>query len=84
MPPTMREIGKVMCIRSTNGVADHLRALERKGYIRRGMDLKSRDIHVLNLDPNQATLCICADSIALRARVQELEQKLARIQAAAE
>ncbi len=34
-PPTLREIGKHMGIRSTNGVNDHLRALERKGAIRR-------------------------------------------------
>ncbi|NOZ85007.1 MAG: repressor LexA [Deltaproteobacteria bacterium] len=34
-PPTMREIGEYMSIRSTNGVSDHLKVLERKGYIRR-------------------------------------------------
>lgn len=34
-PPTFREIGKHMGIRSSNGVNDHLRALERKGYLRR-------------------------------------------------
>ena len=32
-PPTIREIGEEMDIRSTNGVNDHLKALERKGYI---------------------------------------------------
>ncbi|MEI8254059.1 MAG: transcriptional repressor LexA [Deltaproteobacteria bacterium] len=40
-PPTLREIGSKMGIRSTNGVSDHLRALERKGYLRRE-DMKSR------------------------------------------
>ena len=35
-PPTIREIGEVMKIRSTNGVNDHLKALERKGYLLRG------------------------------------------------
>ena len=40
-PPTLREIGAQMGIRSTNGVSDHLRALERKGYISRE-DMKSR------------------------------------------
>src|SRR4029078_11922494 len=34
-PPTLREIGARMGIRSTNGVNDHLRALERKGYLKR-------------------------------------------------
>lgn len=33
-PPTFREIGKHFGIRSTNGVADHLKALERKGYLK--------------------------------------------------
>lgn len=40
-PPTLREIGAYMGIRSTNGVNDHLRALERKGYLTRE-DMKSR------------------------------------------
>jgi repressor LexA len=40
-PPTLREIGRHFGIRSTNGVSDHLRALERKGHLRRG-GMKSR------------------------------------------
>ena len=40
-PPTIREIGMKMGIRSTNGVNDHLKALERKGFLVRD-DLKSR------------------------------------------
>lgn len=42
-PPTLREIGAHMKIRSTNGVNDHIRALERKGYLHRS-DMKSRGI----------------------------------------
>jgi repressor LexA len=34
-PPTIREIGEALEIRSTNGVNDHLKALERKGYLTR-------------------------------------------------
>jgi repressor LexA len=34
-PPTIREIGEALDIRSTNGVNDHLKALERKGYVSR-------------------------------------------------
>lgn len=45
--PTLREIGRWMSIRSTNGVNDHLRALERKGYIRRTSQL-SRSIVLLD------------------------------------
>lgn len=40
-PPTLREIGEHMGIKSTNGVNDHLKALERKGYLVRE-ELKSR------------------------------------------
>ena len=40
-PPTLREIGEHFKIRSTNGVNDHLKALERKGYLLRE-ELKSR------------------------------------------
>jgi repressor LexA len=46
-PPTLREIGEHMGIRSTNGVNDHLRALERKGYLRRE-DMKSRALQVVD------------------------------------
>jgi repressor LexA len=35
-PPTIREIGEQMDIRSTNGVNDHLKALKKKGYLLRG------------------------------------------------
>jgi repressor LexA len=40
-PPTIREIGNKLSIKSTNGVNDHLKALERKGYLRRA-GMKSR------------------------------------------
>jgi len=33
--PSIHEIGRQFKIASTNGVSDHLKALERKGYIRR-------------------------------------------------
>src|SRR5689334_3316679 len=48
-PPTLREIGAHMGIRSTNGVNDHLRALERKGYLTRE-DMKSRALRPRDLD----------------------------------
>ena len=35
VPPTLREIGEAMGIRSTNGVSDHLKALLKKGYLER-------------------------------------------------
>ena len=42
-PPTIREIGEALDIRSTNGVNDHLKALERKGYVERD-PVKSRAV----------------------------------------
>src|ERR1044072_73727 len=47
-PPTLREIGAHMGIRSTNGVNDHLRALERKGDLTRE-DMKSRALRPKDL-----------------------------------
>ncbi len=40
-PPTIREIGQQLGIRSTNGVTDHLKALQRKGVLAR-TESKSR------------------------------------------
>jgi repressor LexA len=46
--PSFREIGKAMGIKSTNGVSDHLKALEKKGYLKRDGS-KSRSIRVTSL-----------------------------------
>lgn len=48
-PPTIREIAKHMGIRSTNGVTDHLKALERKGLITRDQ-ARSRAIQPVHLE----------------------------------
>lgn len=40
-PPTIREIGAEVGLRSTNGVAEHLRSLIEKGYLEKE-DMKSR------------------------------------------
>ena len=45
-PPTIREIGDHLGIKSTNGVNDHLKAIERKGYLERE-DAKSRALKPL-------------------------------------
>ncbi len=47
-PPTIREIGEEMGIKSTNGVNDHLKALERKGYLKRE-GLKSRALRPVHM-----------------------------------
>jgi len=53
-PPTIREIGEAFGIRSTNGVNDHLKALERKGYLLRG-ELKSRALSVIDGGAGEAS-----------------------------
>jgi len=56
-PPTLREIGERMGIRSTNGVNDHLKALEKKGYLARE-DLKSRALRPLKMPSGHAARAI--------------------------
>lgn len=53
-PPTVREIGRHFGIRSTNGVADHLKAMERKGYLARG-SLKSRALRPITVEEPDPT-----------------------------
>lgn len=67
-PPTIREIGVALSIRSTNGVNDHLKALARKGYIERDTS-KSRAIlltglaeDALGLDENPAPGVVTRDA----------------------
>lgn len=75
-PPTVREIGLGLGIRSTNGVSDHLKALERKGYLeKRGM--KSR-----GLVPTAAAMEALGwegaePEAAVPSRIQEQESTLA-------
>jgi len=49
-PPTLREIGEHFGIKSTNGVSDHLKALEKKGALTRE-DLKSRAMRPVGTTP---------------------------------
>lgn len=46
-PPTLRELGKSLGIRSTRGVSEHIHALERKGFVTRA-DMKSRGLAILS------------------------------------
>lgn len=61
-PPTLREIGAHMGIRSTNGVNDHLRALERKGYLTRE-DMKSRALRPCGIEEEGASSTPEVDAI---------------------
>ena len=50
-PPSIREIGDAFDIKSTNGVNDHLTALERKGYLKRGPRQSSRTLTLVAQEP---------------------------------
>jgi repressor LexA len=52
-PPTVREVCKATGLRSPRSVTQHLEALERKGYIRRGRE-KSRAIRFLHSEAGPA------------------------------
>lgn len=84
-PPTLRELMRRFGIRSTNGVNDHLRALERKGFIVRVGSI-SRGIRIS--DPGQfqdppptvATPSPEERTALLRERVDALRERTARIE----
>ncbi|HET9594994.1 MAG TPA: transcriptional repressor LexA [Anaeromyxobacteraceae bacterium] len=65
-PPTIREIGEALDIASTNGVNDHLKALEKKGFLQRD-PVKSRALiptsaarDVLGLDERGKVVSLAA------------------------
>jgi repressor LexA len=65
-PPTIREIGEALDIASTNGVNDHLKALEKKGFLQRD-PVKSRAViptsaarDVLGLDERGKVVSLAA------------------------
>jgi repressor LexA len=64
-PPTLREIGEHMGIRSTNGVNDHLRALERKGYLTRE-DMKSRALRVVGDEEGEGPVDVESEPVEVR------------------
>ena len=82
-PPTIREIADAHGITSTNGVSDHLKALERKGYISRATGLsrsltalrnaEGEDLAELRGEDKDAIIA------ALLARIAELEEQLAQV-----
>ncbi len=47
IPPTLREVGESLGMKSTNGVADQVKALLKKGYLERAADARaSRSVRV--------------------------------------
>lgn len=74
-PPTRRELGEATGISSTNAIQDHLKVLERKGYLVRAEgEGKVRTLRVLR-DLDGRLYATKDEQIEqLRARVAELEQ----------
>ena len=60
-PPTMREIGEFFGIRSTNAVHEHLRALERKGWVERA-EGASRGVRVVRQPSDEAAPVVVVES----------------------
>lgn len=74
-PLSIRELGERMGIKSTNGVNDHLKALERKGYIVRlgaGVARRARVTHYPDgrLFPTMRELL--EENAALSAQLEDL------------
>lgn len=67
--PTIRELCRLMDVRSTNGVVDRLNRLEAKGKIRRNKD-PYRNIEVVGLP---------SITVRYRALLQGLRQELTRL-----
>lgn len=75
-PPTIAEMGSEFGIASTNGVNDHLVALEKKGYIERSS--KARGIHVtaksaVGLYQNDAAMLPLVGQVAAGAPILAVE-----------
>lgn len=71
--PTIREIGDALGIKSTNGVNDNLKALERKGYIEREAGL-SRSLRVVGAVSEQDRLIA-----QQRATIEDLQAQIASL-----
>jgi SOS-response transcriptional repressor LexA len=64
IPPTVRELGVLLGINSTNGVKDHLKALEKRGVLTHQPG-KARSLKVLVTLPGHQRQCVCAEALAL-------------------
>lgn len=67
-PPTLREIGQALGIRSTNAVNDHLKTLERKGAIVRSRS-RARGIALADRAKKGPTLNVGSVQVPLLGRI---------------
>lgn len=73
-PPSIREIGEFFGIRSTNGVSDHLRALEKKGFLTRSGHL-SRCLQIVRAESDGQSARPAAGAPRSRAAAAALASK---------
>lgn len=71
-PPTLKEIGRALTIRSTNGVSKHLHALEQKGYIRR-LPNEARGIELVDAGPDPFAFDTDVPSLPLVSRTHSAD-----------
>ena len=76
-PPTLKEIGDALSIRSTNGVSKHLHALEQKGYIRR-IPNEARGIALVDTGTDAFGLDAEVPSLLLVSRTDSAQPKKLR------
>ena len=77
-PPTIREVGDEVGIRSTNGVVEHLLALEKKGYIKRDKT-KSRGLRIVS-PTTSSILRHLVDGMSLKTVADEHAMSLGPVQ----
>lgn len=78
--PSVREIALHFKIKSTNGITDHLDALERKGAIRRD-SMKCRTIQVLAPSSDEPASYSELVEDLMQARMSALDEEIAALKA---
>lgn len=81
-PPTLRQIGRRLAITSTNGVNDHLNALEKKGFLLRTRG-RARGLRLIGDDVPEAEVFVTTAK-ALREENTNLREILRRVAVAVE
>lgn len=79
--PSIREIGRTMGIRSTNGVNDHIAALRRKGYLEMaGREVVARGLRVMYVEPEDVD-AVRAENVRLKTVLRRAQDALAKMSA---
>lgn len=74
VPPTLRELADLIGVRSTNGMNDHIRALEHKGY----MEHRANKSRTIRLTPSGLALLGLGPTEEPKAKVIVVKQYAGR------